>query len=1006
MPKQDKPFTDTGAPIQAYVSIDIDRIDEPDNLLVQGHFILSLNFFNIIKGNATSLAIDPGADYSGPKDNIFIEAAFMSDKGSKEWYYVMGKPKESERGGIKIELFGDRPVASVKGYFLAGNALENLGITLGMPSPVQAFLDIQSIAQGRDAENGGEFYGMEAVEDALQEPDGSIADAAGKGQGKVQGFQFGMSMHMKFGAEVFPFFFNLDLALGFDVLSKYVATCDVYTNGELDESLSPMTPPGDEGWYSEGQFYAGIHAQFGLFIDLWFIQKKFTIFQAAAALLLQGNIPNPNGFRGEGDIYFSVLGGLVDGQYHFEIENGSRCVAPMPGAADLLDQLDIIQDLKPSRGNDNSVFSVPQAAFAIAIEKELELPVSADEIIVVKPFIKEWTLKRSDNNAAVACENFKMTKHNTQSILQPIAALNSRTQYKQYLRVEAWELKDGRQVPIYHRDSTEHGIWYEDREARFTTGDMPDVVEESNVLYTYPIHNQKHFLKGETEAGKGYVVLNMAQNTEGKVFDTGGEFGDKDFIARFIKIDGSNDNFETPLELWHASSRVLKFDITNLENDQTYLVQLLSRKRVSESNTGGVASTAVSQSNGPLREAIQAAALDPKLVGYLKASFAGAQERRLPDNLTLNSGEKILYKYYFRTSGNNTFKEKVTGVDWQGRLITAAASRDERATVSAEWEEFPERYDKYGYTNPSNGFKVSRLIDVKIKVYTGEFDDYPEYPVNNYIKFMHNPNLSAPAITIANKFRQYNLGIIQPVTQTYADGVDFASGSRMDGPLSMSEIRNALNATATSTATASSTTSSNPTGVVSSGYGFAGIFGPAVASGVDFTPKVIINHEMPKKGYEYLSAVKDNILPVFVGSLDVWYTQTRSLTFSGFSLPINGTCHRIRNRNYNTKYLSRYQEKDLYKYIVRKPTAMQFLQEFDNAIYAKTLQLLFRSKVGYPKYNNSNRRLPISFILDYKYPSSTWPGSGATVSSTEESGTKAKMVDDGNNHIRIEKTVN
>ncbi len=989
MPNQTKPFTDTGAPIQAYVSIDIDRIDEPDNLLVQGHFILSLNFFNIIKGNATSLAIDPGADYTGPRENIFIEAAFMSDKGSDEWYYVMGKPKENERGGIRIDLFG-KTIASTKGYFLAGNALEKLGITLGMPSPVQAFLDIQNIAQGTDTENGGEFYGMEAVEDALQEPDGNITTGMYDAAGKVQGFQFGMSMDMDLSARVFPFFFNLKLALGFDVLSKYVATCDVYEDGVRTGSLSP---PGDEGWYSEGQFYAGIHAEFGLFIDLWFIQKEFTIFQAAAALLLQGNIPNPDGFRGEGDIYFSVLGGLVDGQYHFEIEKGERCVAPMPGAADLLDQLDIIQDLKPSRGNDNSVFSVPQAAFSIAIEKELELPVSEDQIIVIKPFIKAWTLKRSDNNAAVACENFKMTEHNTQSILQPIAALNGRTRYKQKLRVEAWELKDGRQVPIYNKDSIQYGIWYEDKEVTFTTGDMPDVVAPSNVLYTYPIHNQKHFLKGETEAGKGYVVLKMAQNSGGKVFDTGGEFGDKDFVARFIKIDGSNDNFETPLELWHSASRVLKFDITNLENNQTYLLQLLSRKRVTETNQGNLlASSGMGTNvNTPLREAIQAAAMGSKL-GYLKSKYAGAQERKLPDNLTLNRGEKILYNYYFRTSVNNDFKEKVAGLDWEATLNTAASSKNESISISAVWDEFPETYDKSGYTNPSNRFKVPRLMDANVKVYTGEFDRYPEYPVNNYIRFMHHPNFSVPTIIIADKFRRNNLGVIQPVNQTYAEGVDFGNGSRIDRPLSMSEIRNALNATSTS-----ATTATRSMGIANSGYAFAGVFVPPVASGIDFTPKVIINHEMPRKGYEYLGQVKDNILPAFFGSLDVWYTETRSLTFSGFSSPINGTCHKIRNRNYNTKYLSRYQEKQLYKYIVRKPTAMQYLQEFDNPIFIKTFQLLFRSNVGYPKYNNSNRRLPVSFVLDYKYPSSRWPGAGINT---------ANMVEEGNNHIRIEKTVN
>ena len=973
LPNKENPFTGK-APMQAYVNFGVENFEDKEKLLITGNLIVNLNMRDgILKGIGKASNRIP-ASYQGPKDNILVEAAFLSDKSKDEWYFIMGKPKESERAGISvgITLYGERhEIAKTTGYFLAGNALDKQGIDLGIPSPTQAFLAIQAKAQGNE--------NLRANTELKK--DNSIASAVSDPK-SVQGFQFGAAMDVRLeGGKLF--YYDLGMAIGFDLLMKNVEQCAGSKTGQL------YSPPGDNGWYSEGQFYAGINGEFGLKVDLYFIQGRYTILKAAAALMLQGNFPNPDGFRGEGDIAYSILGGLIEGNHHFNLKSGEQCAA-YTNPADALDNLNIIQDLKPSGGKDKSVFATCAASFGIALNKDFEIPVSGSEIKVVRPYLESWTLK--EKNGAIIPGTIRMENNNFAATLERDKMLKGKRRYTQTIRVMANEIINGSEVPIKNKEKTAN--WYNERKENFTTGESPDVIAEENVRFTYPLKNQKHFLKGETFSNRGYVVLNQAQNEDKKVFD---KSANRDFIARFIKIDGANSSIETPIRLTHKDKSV-EFDVSKLENNQVYLVQLLSKKIAppQSTNQNPVSTdniTSVKNRNQgvtsfpkdvPLPQAIKL--IEGKVNLFEGKSTVNVKERKLPDNLVIDPTEKILYKFYFKTSKYNTFKEKISGVNWSNKFNTSPSLRGEYATFSSSWNELPEAYDKTGASYKN--YKVSSLIDVTIN----NKQRYSEYPENNYTKKTTGMMLN-PYHNLKNKVLKYGLKVNEVELDNFSKGVYFSEESTFDNALSKNEVETAFetqqrkesflqekakeaealtsynsNPQITHTpsnqnvTTYSATTYTQPpANSTSSGYIYTTYF---VAQAYQ-APEVQITHKLPNIAWSNLRKIRKAFRLTIGNSLELWSVSRNNC----YSLKSS------RNSNhYISKYRKRYSKNKLYKYLVNKPVGGDFLRTFDRETrrgierFNRIVPLL-----RYSRYEDNDKlvRNGISFILQYQYPTPT-----------------------------------
>ncbi|MBL7808388.1 MAG: hypothetical protein JNN28_11250 [Saprospiraceae bacterium] len=164
----------------------------------------------------------------------------------------------------------------------------------------------------------------------------SFGDGLANGKAIALGAYFLANFHQNY----LVFYGELSAAFGFDLqLAQTSQTCGIYS------------PVGMNGWYGQGQFYAGVKAAIGIEVDLFFISGKFEILSVSVGALLRGGGPNPTWVTGRVGGRFSILGGLVEGTCSFEFTLGDQCIIEK----DPLASLKIINELTPKPNSGDQV---------------------------------------------------------------------------------------------------------------------------------------------------------------------------------------------------------------------------------------------------------------------------------------------------------------------------------------------------------------------------------------------------------------------------------------------------------------------------------------------------------------------------------------------------------------------------------------------------------------------------------------------------------------------------
>lgn len=223
-----------------------------------------INAWNIIKG-------------IGPNNM----AGYMTVHFSKtDWYVHIGKPDNR----IGIELFG---MAQASSYLLAGKTIP----PMPSPSPVLArVLNVEDLNMMRN--------------------ENLLSNGAG--------FAFGAALNFSTGRKKFLIFYGeFNAGIEFDIMLKNYGK-NVYCQN-TGKNL------GVEGWYASGQIGAYIQGEIGVDVNLPCYKGSYTILEIGAGVLFQAKLPNPIWMRGMVGGYFSILGGLVEGDCRFEIEVGRQC---------------------------------------------------------------------------------------------------------------------------------------------------------------------------------------------------------------------------------------------------------------------------------------------------------------------------------------------------------------------------------------------------------------------------------------------------------------------------------------------------------------------------------------------------------------------------------------------------------------------------------------------------------------------------------------------------------
>lgn len=389
----------------------------------------------------------------------------------EKWYIHIGSPYDP----IGMELLN---FASVNGYFMMGH---DIPTALPLNAKVAQILDIDNEEGGRD--------------------NNQIA--------KGRGIAFGANFEVNTGQLNFLIFYaQFEVGAGFDIMLIDFGN-EAYCKGHA-------APLGINGWYAKGQAYAYLAGEIGIRVKVFGIKKNFEILSIAAAVLFRAEGPNPVYLRGYAGGEFSILGGAIRGKCRFKVTVGEKCDIVAPGQG--LDDLKIIGDISPSdKSSDVDVFTVPQIAFNIPVEKEIKI---TDDNEIQRKFlahIKKFEL--TNGSQTIKC-NTRWNSDHSVLIMEPDVILNPKTEYTIHIEVGFEEY-----VPVYSEVKLPIGgsvkkvvgmKWatfqengqdvLEIRNEKFVTGLLPDKIPSHAILYTYPIDRQYNFYK--QEYGQAYIKFN------------------------------------------------------------------------------------------------------------------------------------------------------------------------------------------------------------------------------------------------------------------------------------------------------------------------------------------------------------------------------------------------------------------------------------------------------------------------------------------------------------------
>lgn len=591
-----------------------------------------------------------------------VDAQFHSKtEGSSEWYLYVGTPED--RGGILL----DAKVFSLEAdaYFMMGHGVPNI-----LPTPDQEFMTM--------LENQNEGY---------TSGQGSLSNVLSKSTIVGRGIAFGSAIKLIDTFKYQPFYLNIKLIMGFD-----------FNLTESDrECLETGEAPGHNGWYATGQLYAGLKGEFGIHIDLWFIECDKTLFNGSVATIMSGGTPNPSWFVCKGTLKYEIVG-LVRGSHSFKLEVGQKCTI---GNGNPFSDMEIITDTSPKKDDTEvSVFTDPTVSYAFPIDETLEFPVNENEIAAFRLYIKSYSLKNVVKETSYTISQ-SLINDNFISLHTPTSYLAGLTKHTMKIIVQAKRsMNGGTFVDIKNEDGS---LWSESRIINFTTAKTPDSIPASEVVLSYPLQGQRYFLKGETEnnSNKGFIKLRKQFAEVLYTTDNGKNYK---YILEYKY--GNNIIIKEPVTV--SNFQVLTFNVNQLPNSTTFL-SLLKRERDYGNGLHSQIPTNLSmmQANS----------------STYQVNNANAQYEILPAKMvTLGSSavsdkEKTLYKFIFKTSKHNTFKEKYDEFVWSEPSLSSTFIQDIKFNVAGMTEDFDE-YDIIGFSN-SNSNKIS-LVDAGVFYSFGE----------------------------------------------------------------------------------------------------------------------------------------------------------------------------------------------------------------------------------------------------------------------------------------------
>lgn len=496
------------------------------------------------------------------------------------WYIYMGKP--DNRIGIRFGV-GDVSL-KVGAYLMVGSEIP------ASPAPPKIVADIL----------GADLQELDYMRDL---------NALGNGRG----FAFGTDLSLSTGDITFLIFYaKFDAGLGFDMMLRDYG--DAQCKGSSD-------PIGIDGWYANGQAYAYFQGDIGLTFKLFFKTKKINILRVGAAVLLQAKLPNPAWFRGYVGGNYSVLGGLIHGRCNFKVTLGTQCELvngnPLGG-------IQVISDVSPgNNATDVDVFAAPQAAFNMALNKEMEMEGDDGNITLYRVVLDKFQLT---NNGNIIPAKLEWNSDKNGVALYSSEVLPAKTTVKAAVVVSFEEYKGG----TWRTVMTDGARTTETKEISFVTGEAPESIPNSNIQYAYPLLDQEHFYTKEYP--DGYIQLKRGQSY---LFDKTKGW------QQALRLKDAAGTTLTPQWNYDTANKRILWSAQALNKETKYNLAIVNLPPAGGSTQAVTENYTVTENedNGGTTE---------------------VKNNSVDANLTnSNAAEKVILTYGFATSSYNTFADKI-----------------------------------------------------------------------------------------------------------------------------------------------------------------------------------------------------------------------------------------------------------------------------------------------------------------------------------------------------------
>ena len=543
--------------------------------------------------------------------NLAGEAVLHFDPDN--WYIHIGRP--SSRVGLVVTTpIKAAPIKVDFGaYFMVGTQIE------AMPLPPKEV-------------TGNVSYEAERQEGAML-------------QGK--GFAFGADFSINTGKlQAAIFYGELKAGAGFDVMLMNRDNMICAGRGK----------PGINGWYAEGQAYAYLEGAIGIRVKVFKVDIEEEILRIGAGALLEAKLPNPFWMRGNVNGHYSLLGGKVSGRCDFGFEVGEQCQwqsVSNPEESSVVEGLSVISALTPESGKQEvDVFAAPQAVFNLPIDEPFTLVDTLnDEQAQFKIVLDKFEVL---NGSQVIEGTYEWNERYDVVAFDAHEILPGETVLTVVARVEFQEKRAGQWNPVRINGQAAT----EEMRHTFTTAKAPTYIAEENVVYSYPVNRQMHFLPQEYDGG-GYVQLKDGQQY---LFDADPKWRQ---TGRLTPVSGGDSQ---EFGFSYRNKRLTMALPSDLLPEQIYKLEIVKLPAAE----GGQVDENVSEATRSQTQGGQALTI--------KTNQAEGEIERLQ--------EEVLYTSYFRTSQYQTFAQKVASFgfvnDWQWAVKGLTGVQEIGRTVAGE----------------------------------------------------------------------------------------------------------------------------------------------------------------------------------------------------------------------------------------------------------------------------------------------------------------------------------